>query len=279
MNSHVVLLLLQQNGNPSSGNWTVLRGHESVDDTLRLVRWNRADKLKFFRTDSKCNELKGNDGSKFPSGLKQSDVLFLFLVADFCSAVPFTFDSYSSVGSIRTMRFKFHFNDSRMDCMPDSGTMDVSACHSDAPIFLSGPHFFGGADSLAHDVRGLSPNQSLHESYIDVEPMSGILLRVAIRVQVNVKVQKDKLFHTTRRLPFNEKVIPVLWMEQFAEASAQSLSELDRQIFVKVRALKYTSWSLVVIGSMMVLMMHAVICLKKKRMERKAEQLVVTQDS
>lgn len=229
--------------------------------------------------DSKCNDLKGNDGSKFRSGVSESDVLFLFLVSDFCAAVPFTFDSYSSVGSIDTMRFKFHFNDKfHMDCMPDTGSIDVSACHSDAPIFLSGPHFFQGSRALSGGVHGLSPNQSLHETYIDVEPMTGIVLRIAIRVQVNVKVRRDNLFHVTRKLPFREKIIPIFWIEQTAEASPEALSLLDQQIFVKVRVLKYISWSVIVAGSAIVLVMYVLVFLKKKRKERIAEQLVVRQD-
>ena len=199
----------------------------------------------------------------------------MFLVADFCSGIPFTFDSYSSVGTISTMRFKFKFNDtSSMDCLSDTGLIDVSACHSDAPIFFSGPHFFQGSDSLADGIQGLRPNQSLHESFVDVEPMTGILLRVAVRLQVNVKVSKDITFPMTSLLPFNEKVIPVVWIEHTAQASPEALSKLDKQIFSKVRALKYISWSLIAAGTLIMMLTLAIEWLCRKREKRLAERLV-----
>lgn len=243
---------------------------------MQIVRWNGVKRLSNFKpAGSHCNDLRGNDGSKFRSGVRESDVLFLFLVSDFCSGIPFTFDSYSSVGLIQTMRFKFKFNDTTsMDCLSSMGVIDVSACHSEAPIFLSGPHFFQGSDFLKQGILGLEPNQSLHESFIDVEPVTGILLRIAMRLQVNVRVLKDVVFPMTWRLPFEEKIIPILWMEHSAVASPDAISRLDQQIFSKVRALKYLSWSLIVAGTVIILISFAAVSCDKMRQKRLAERLV-----
>lgn len=251
-----------------------MRGLGSPDQTLRLVRWNGADRLNF-RNGSHCNDLRGNDGSKFTSGVRKSDVLYLFLVADFCSGIPFTFDSYSSVGSVSTMRFKFNFSDTtRMDCLSETGAIDVSACHSGAPIFLSAPYFFSPGIQLSGNERTTERNQSDYESFMDIEPVSGLLLRIVMRLQVNVRVTKNFIFPMTRRLPFEERIIPVLWIEQSAEASADAVNKLDQEIFAKERALQYISWALIVVGTLIVSLIHIVVFLKGMRAKRLTERLV-----
>ena len=41
------------------------------------------------------------------------------------------------------------------------------------PIIASSPHFLGAADSVQNAVHGLHPDQSIHQSYMDVEPITG----------------------------------------------------------------------------------------------------------
>lgn len=267
-------LISQQNGLPAYGNWTIMRGLGEPDETMHLVRWNGADRLNFWN-GSHCNDLRGNDGSKFRSGVTESDVLYLFLVADFCSGIPFTFDSYSNVGTVKTLRFKFSFTDSTaMDCLPNTGAIDVSACHSGAPIFLSAPDF-QAPDLLPLGVGdSVTSNQSNRESFMDIEPVSGLLLRIVMRLQVNVRVRNNLIFPMTRRLPFEERIIPIVWIEQFAEASADAIQKLDQEIFFKERALQYISWSLIVIGTLIVVLIHGIAHLKEMRDDRIAEHLV-----
>ena len=97
------------------------------------------DRLSYWG-NSQCNDLKGNDGSKFPSPVAVSATLFLFLVADFCAAIPFTFHSScfssyssSSVGTVTTMRFAFD-DTTRMNCLQPTGVVSVAACHAGAPV-------------------------------------------------------------------------------------------------------------------------------------------------
>ena len=45
------------------------------------------------------------------------------------------------------------------------------------PSFVSKPHFLNGDSSLAASVVGLNPKESVHETYIDVEPNTGLTAR------------------------------------------------------------------------------------------------------
>jgi hypothetical protein len=64
------------------------------------------------------------------------------------------------------------------------------------PLFISNPHFLDFED-LAH-FKGIAiANRSLHQSYLDVEPLTGKTFRAAIRLQVNVptNVAHFDVFH------------------------------------------------------------------------------------
>lgn len=51
--------------------------------------------------------------------------------------------------------------------------------------FVSKPHFLDGADSLTAEVEGISPDPAVHETYLDVEPQTGLLARAMKRLQAN----------------------------------------------------------------------------------------------
>ena len=48
----------------------------------------------------------------------------------------------------------------------------VGFCFIDLPVFVSLPHFLGADRSYLDGVIGLKPNKSLHEAFLEVEPVS-----------------------------------------------------------------------------------------------------------
>ena len=57
-----------------------------------------------------------------------------------------------------------------------AGVLNISACQSGAPVFVSQPHFLNG-DFYKDTVIGMSPDEGLHNTFIDVEPVGGAQLR------------------------------------------------------------------------------------------------------
>jgi scavenger receptor class B protein 1 len=56
-----------------------------------------------------------------------------------------------------------------------SGVRSISKCRWGAPAFISFPHFYTADPSYLSSIRGLNPNQSLHELYMVIEPVSFII--------------------------------------------------------------------------------------------------------
>jgi len=51
------------------------------------------------------------------------------------------------------------------------------------PLFVTKPHFLDGGDVLVNSVNGLHPTKETHDTFIDVEPRTGISMRAAKRMQ------------------------------------------------------------------------------------------------
>jgi len=73
-----------------------------------------------------------------------------------------------------------------------SGTFNISTCSYGAPILLSRPHFLNADESLKEDVVGLRGNPAEHDSYIDIEPVTGMTLGVKAGLQMNVQIIPDE---------------------------------------------------------------------------------------
>mmetsp|Transcript_28012 Transcript_28012/g.47086 ORF Transcript_28012/g.47086 Transcript_28012/m.47086 type:complete len:810 (-) Transcript_28012:345-2774(-) len=65
------------------------------------------------------------------------------------------------------------------------------------PVFVSYPHFLYGDEQLAAAVEGLSPSPAEHDSYLDIEPQTGLLAGVAKKLQVNYEMW-DESYPTTQ---------------------------------------------------------------------------------
>ncbi|KAI3487331.1 hypothetical protein L1887_48779 [Cichorium endivia] len=65
------------------------------------------------------------------------------------------------------------------------GLLDISGCR-EAPIIISAPHFLYGSPELLKYFEGVHPNRSKHESYIDIDPVTGIAMKGRKRLQINV---------------------------------------------------------------------------------------------
>lgn len=61
------------------------------------------------------------------------------------------------------------------------------------PVFVSFPHFYEGDPRLVSAVKGLDPNINRHETFIDVEPQTGLLAHAEKKLQVNYLMESYSL--------------------------------------------------------------------------------------
>ena len=88
----------------------------------------------------------------------------------------------------------------------------MSACQHGVPIFISWPHFLDADPIYLKPFNGLKPNRTRHQTYVDIEPVTGTPVDFIARIQVNVEVntsQVSRISHNNMK----SMIFPTLWQE------------------------------------------------------------------
>jgi lysosome membrane protein 2 len=104
-----------------------------------------------------------------------------------------------------------------------TGFFNLTRFASLARLFVSKPHFAGVPPPIGTSVVGMSPQLDLHDSFIDVEPITGATMHLLQRSQVNFQMgtmsnmpnassgQFDGVWFPRLRRPL---MMPVVWIEE-----------------------------------------------------------------
>lgn len=120
------------------------------------------------------------------------------------------FKDTSNVDSIKTHVYSTSFmSPSSEGCDHDEDTLDksiidISECNEGAPIILSKPHFYGGPTSLLSLIDGLNPNEADHDIRIEVDPLTGLIVKAINRIQFNIHL---KPINGIRLVIFKKKLL------------------------------------------------------------------------
>uniref|UniRef100_A0A8C8RSC5 Scavenger receptor class B member 2 n=1 Tax=Pelusios castaneus TaxID=367368 RepID=A0A8C8RSC5_9SAUR len=221
------------------GEYVVLSGKTNYLNFSKILEWRGKEALEWWTTES-CNMINGTDGSVFHPLISMDETIYVFS-SDFCRSLYVTFERFVSVSGIPAYRFvppaKVFANvsvnpDNAGFCVPagnchGSGVLNVSICKQGAPILLSAPHFYQADEKYIKDIKGMHPRKEDHETFLDINPLTGILVQAAKRLQINVLVRQLTDFIETGSV--RTLVFPVVHVNEsmlIDEASAKKLKNV-----------------------------------------------------
>ncbi|ROT80682.1 scavenger receptor class B-like protein [Penaeus vannamei] len=138
-------------------------------------------------------------------------------------------------------------------CKPDedhAGMEHGSVCLG-VPIVMSTPHFYQGDEVELAKLVGLDPRKEEHETFLDVEPRTGVTMNAAKKIQINIPLKPYGQFPSFKNVP--EVIFPILWANESAlvdEATAQEVKKGVTLPFVVVDAVCGT---LIVVGALLII--------------------------
>lgn len=94
---------------------------------------------------------------------------------------------------------------------------------------MSYPHFYRSDPSLLAAVDGLNPDPEKHSSEIVLQPQLGVPMRVHSRIQINLLMDSTKF--NSRVRPYENLVLPIVWMEIAVERLTPGLIVLLQMLF------------------------------------------------
>lgn len=162
---------------------TVYIGSKYGDEKFFLIdRLDGTSNLPNFSDDCIDKVTNSTEGVAYPQFITKNTTL-KYWRNTLCKSATLTYSTDVTTYGINAYRYilpNTTFNrtePSKDDCyrsqpvLPD-GLSDVSKCHFGFPLASSFPHFLYGDDVIGGYVTGLAPNQSKHESFLIVEPVS-----------------------------------------------------------------------------------------------------------
>lgn len=221
----------------NDGDYVFLTGEDSYLNFTKIVQWNGKPSLDWWTTD-RCNMINGTDGDSFHPLITKDELLYVF-PSDFCRSVYIVFSDYESVQGVPAYRFKVpkeilaNTTDNAGFCIPEgnclgSGVLNVSICKNGAPIIMSMPHFYQADEKFISAIDGMHPNKEYHETFVDINPLTGIILRAAKRFQINVYVRKLDDFVETGNI--RSMVFPVMYLNESVLIDQEIASRLKSVI-------------------------------------------------
>ncbi|NXN93185.1 CD36 protein, partial [Rhinopomastus cyanomelas] len=248
------------------GLYNVYTGTEDIKKTAIIESYKSKRNLSYW--EGHCDLVNGTDGASFPPFVKKDQIL-RFFSSDICRSIYGVFQSKQNVKGIPLYRFAVpreafaspvEVGDNYCFCTDQvisqnctlAGVLDISACKAGRPVFISLPHFLHASDSILHDVEGLSPNEEEHETFLDVEPVTGFTLRFAKRLQVNLLVRPTPRIEVLSKIK-KPYIFPILWLNESAVIGDAKAEMFRQKVTGPVQLLGVVQMALIISGAVLFL--------------------------
>lgn len=245
------LSLLFGRNDTNDGIHTVSTGEKDMSTYLETQEWNGKSALTYWN-DQYCNMINGTDGSQYPPKVTKDTILKIF-TSELCRSLYLTYEKEIKHNGIHAYRFTAPEKmlqaasenpDNACYCYPDmnhclgSGMLSLEPCAKGAKVIMSTPHFYMGDKIELAKLVGLNPSKEEHETFLDVEPKTGVTMKAAKKIQINVPLRPYGNLPSFKNVP--EVTFPILWVNESADVNATVSKEVIKGVslpFVVVNAI------------------------------------------
>ncbi|CAG7833577.1 unnamed protein product [Allacma fusca] len=263
------------------GLFEIYSGVKDVSKFGLIKTWNNKTQLDWWlKTEGNyCNNINGTDGSLYPPFVKKDRILYIFH-PDICRSLGLTYSHDTEFMGIPGYRFtapRSMLEDPKVNhdnlcfCPDDSdnyakclkaGAIDLSSCRDGAPVAMSTPHFYEADEEYIQQSIGIRPVQELHETFLDIEPNTGLIMQAHKRIQINVRLKKMPFIDTFKDVP--EMLFPVLWADEYATLDDENAGTLKKQLITPLKIVEVTKWIILCV-SIILICAGFVVCFVRMR--------------
>nr|QEO32906.1 sensory neuron membrane protein 2 [Delia antiqua] len=231
---------------------------QKLDDNHNLQVWlNSSDNNE----TSKCNLINGTDASSYPPFRQKGDSMFIFS-ADICRSVELFYQKEVQYHGIPGFRYSIGENfvndigpehDNECFCVDKltnvikrkngclyAGALDLTTC-IDAPVILTLPHMLGASNEYTKMIRGLKPDAQKHQTYVDVQHLTGTPLQGGKRVQFNMFLKSINRISLTENL--TTVLMPAIWVEEGIQLNNEMVAFFKKRLINTLKTLNVVHWA------------------------------------
>ncbi|KAK7097192.1 lysosome membrane protein 2-like [Littorina saxatilis] len=271
--------LFKTTNGTDAGVFEIYTGVDSVDNFAYIASWNCSRSLNYWTSD-KANMINGSDGNRYPPFVDTSKSYYLFS-SQLCRSLELSYLKSSELKDIDLARFTIphrvlddvnHNPDNRGFCTPKNsclpaGLINASICQGGTPLVFSLPHFLDGDPEVRSRVMGMHPRRDEHEFIIDIEPITGMVMRHALRLQVNVYVHNISHIRETGNLK-KPIFLPLFWFNETTEVDNQTAKEFRDNVQEPMNIFKTLKFGAPVLGSVILAISMLAFFTNKNKKDR-----------
>uniref|UniRef100_A0A674C6G6 Lysosome membrane protein 2-like n=1 Tax=Salmo trutta TaxID=8032 RepID=A0A674C6G6_SALTR len=189
-------LMYKKNGS-NDGEFVYHTGEADFMDYGRIARFKGESKLSLW-TSEQSNMINGTDGSAFHPLLSKKERLYIFS-PDLCRSIFMEFEKDVEVKGLPAYRFtpprdvlasKEENPANEGFCVSPKECLASGVCKKGAPVVVSFPHFYLGKEKYTNAIEGLSPVREHHQTYLDLNPTTGVPIRASKKAQINILINR-----------------------------------------------------------------------------------------
>ncbi|XP_029372225.1 lysosome membrane protein 2 isoform X2 [Echeneis naucrates] len=267
-------LMYKKNGT-NSGEFVYQTGVQNYMDYGRVKTWKGQSQLTFWNSNI-SNSINGSDGSAFHPLLEKDERIYIF-TPDLCRTIYMEYEKDVEVNGIPAYRFtpprsvlasKEENPDNEGFCVTKdeclgTGLLKVSPCRKAAPVVASFPHFYLADDKFVEAIEGMSPVREQHQTFLDLNPTTGVIVRANKRAQINVLLSKLSGFAKTRTL--KETVFPVMFLNESVVIDDASAARVQKLLLIVTLV---SSFPLIIVGLGLIMLLVFIILLVRDRRQK-----------
>jgi hypothetical protein len=205
--------------------YKISTGKKNVEKVGQTIEFNGEEEISMW---ARGINVEGTDGTQFAPGVSKDESLDVF-IPELVRPVEFKYSKLTNMYDIELFRYEFSedlFEPAPEYFMDTEGLANMYPEYG-IPVYLSKPHFLGTEESVCDAVIGMDPKSSKHDTYIDVEPITGITMKAKARIQVNFKVSPTDEWYSD----IQEAYMPILWVEKEAEITEEKAEEFKDSLY------------------------------------------------
>ncbi|KAG8439980.1 hypothetical protein GDO86_005955 [Hymenochirus boettgeri] len=267
------------NNGTADGPYNVYNGKDDISKVAIIDKYKEKSSLSYW-SDSYCDMINGTDAASFPPHVKNNKRLYFFS-SEICRSIYGLFKNEYELKGIKLYRFVVPKEsldspdknpDNHCYCTDESisrnctaaGVLDLSKCQGGKPVYLSLPHFLHASEFILKSVNGLSPNEEEHQTFIDVEPITGFTMHFAKRLQINIMFTRSNKIEIMSKLQ-TDFVFPVVWLNETALIDDERAKMFKSSILFPMKVLEIVQIVLITFGSVVFLACSITLCVRSSR--------------
>uniref|UniRef100_A0A1I8JS73 Protein kinase domain-containing protein n=1 Tax=Macrostomum lignano TaxID=282301 RepID=A0A1I8JS73_9PLAT len=131
------------------------------------------------------------------------------------------------------------------------------------PALASQPHFYQAAQHYIDSVIGLQPSPDC-STVLDVEPNTGLVMRAAKKLQINLALVTGPGFHMSKSM--KPVFMPIMWVNESATIGSDSADQFRGSVLLVVKAAAAVQWGSLAVGLVCFLAcLSACVCQRARR--------------